>query len=212
MKDVFIIDTGLANLRSVEAALERLGCHPRRVRNATDVSKAIHLVLPGVGAFGPAMITLHRENLASALRQRVLAGRPTLAICLGLQLLCGGSDENPGIAGLGVLPARVSALPPGARVPNMGWLPLAGGRDHKEQGPHAYFAHSYAITAGESERLWVSGWQVLTANHGGPYVAAARKGAVLACQFHPELSGDWGQRLLAAWLDSSPGKEMSWPA
>jgi len=210
MKDVMIIDTGLANVRSVEVALERLGATVRRVADAEDIARAGRVVLPGVGAFGPGLATLHRRDLASALRQRALAGRPTLAVCLGLQLLCDGSDEDPGGRGLGVLPARVRRLPRDRRVPNMGWCPLVDG------GPdavgHAYFAHSYAVQGADVERLRVSGWQVLTADHGGAFLAAARRGGVLACQFHPELSGAWGARLLAAWLGDGDEEVASWPS
>jgi imidazole glycerol phosphate synthase glutamine amidotransferase subunit len=210
MSDVTIIDTGLANVRSVEVALQRLGARVQRADGAEDVARAARVVLPGVGAFGPGMATLQRRDLASALRQRALAGRPTLAVCLGLQLLCDGSDEDPGGRGLGVLPARVRRLPAGQRVPNMGWCPLANG------GPdtvgHAYFAHSFAVQGADVERLRVSGWRVLTADHGGTFLAAARRGGVLACQFHPELSGAWGARLLSGWLNDDESEVAAWPS
>jgi imidazole glycerol phosphate synthase glutamine amidotransferase subunit len=215
MREVMLVDTGLANLRSVQVALERQGATVRRVGGPGDVAGTQHLVLPGVGAFGPAMRKLHNDGLVLPLRQRLLAGRPTLAVCLGLQLMCADSAEEPGVLGLNVLPAQVSALPAGSRVPNMGWLPLArqANAESADAGSeHAYFAHSFAVTESGIGRLESSGWQVLTATHGVPYVAAVKKGAVVGCQFHPELSGRWGEQLLQNWLATERGKETPWPA
>jgi imidazole glycerol phosphate synthase glutamine amidotransferase subunit len=208
MNEVRIIDTGLANVRSVEVALARLGAATRRVVDPADLARADRVVLPGVGAFRPGMANLHGLDLASALRQRALAGRPTLAVCLGLQLLCEGSDEDPGGRGLGVIPGRVRRLPPSVRVPNMGWCPVSNGG--AAPAGHAYFAHSYAVPGSDLGRLQAGGWQVLSADHGGPFLAAARRGGVLACQFHPELSGAWGAGLLRAWLEDPAGKEAPW--
>lgn len=209
MISVMMIDTGLANLRSVEVALQRLGAEVRRVTDPEDIARCPRLVLPGVGAFGPALDRLDRDGLTIPLRQRLLAGRPTLAVCLGLQLLCEGSDEAPGRRGLGVLPVRVRALPADRRVPNMGWCPLQNGQ--ADAVGHAYFAHSFAVTGPDLGRLKASGWRLLTARHGQPYLAAAARQGVLACQFHPELSGAWGENLLASWLAQDRGKELPWP-
>ncbi|MFH2052525.1 MAG: imidazole glycerol phosphate synthase subunit HisH [bacterium] len=197
MRDVMIIDTGLANVRSVQAALERVGARPRRVAEAAEIAAAEFVVLPGVGAFGPAMAELHRLGLAAPLRQRALSGGPLLGVCLGMQLLCEGSDEMPGVRGLAVLPVRVARLPAGVRTPHMGWTLVSGG----DRPSHAYFAHSFAVAGEDAGRLAVSGWQVMTAGHPRPFVAGVQRGDVLACQFHPELSGDWGQDLLDAWLN-----------
>ena len=207
-REVMIIDTGLANVRSVEVALQRLGAATRRVTDPADLARAERVVLPGVGAFGPGMANLHARDLASSLRQRALAGRPLLAVCLGLQLLCEGSDEDPGGRGLGVIPARVRRLPQPVRVPNMGWCAVANGG--AGLAGHAYFAHSYAVPGADLGRLRASGWELLVAHHGGPFLAAARKGGVLACQFHPELSGGWGAALLGAWLEDAEKEEAPW--
>ena len=90
---------------------------------------------------------------------------------------------------------------PGLRVPNMGWCavtPTPGARWLRPG--HAYFAHSYAVDGEQAGRLAASGWEVLSADHGAEFVAGVRRGRILACQFHPELSGAWGQDLLAGWL------------
>ncbi|MBK7671248.1 MAG: imidazole glycerol phosphate synthase subunit HisH [bacterium] len=209
MSEVMIIDTGIANVRSMEVALQRLGATTRLVADPDDLARAARVVLPGVGAFGPGLANLHTRNLASSLRQRALAGLPTLAVCLGLQLLCEGSDEAPGDRGLGVIPARVRRLPAAARVPNLGWCAVAGSAGDGA-GAHAYFAHSYAVPGGALERLHAGGWQTLAADHGGTFLAAARRGGVLACQFHPELSGAWGARLLRAWLENAEQEMAPW--
>lgn len=211
MSDVMIIDTGLANLRSVEVALQRLGATTRRVTDPSALARAARVVLPGVGAFGPGLANLHERDLASSLRQRALAGLPTLAVCLGLQLLCEGSDEAVGGRGLGVIPARVRRLPAAARVPNLGWCAVADADGNAPHDPaHAYFAHSYAVPGTDLGRLRAGGWQTLTADHGGLFLAAARRRGVLACQFHPELSGAWGARLLRAWLEDAEQEMAPW--
>lgn len=208
MRDVLLVDTGVANLRSVEVALQRLGASTRRAASPETVARAARVVLPGVGAFAAGMAALHDRDLVSVLRQRVLAGRPTLAVCLGLQLLCEGSDEDPGGRGLALLPVRARRLPRDVRVPNMGWCPVSNGGI--DPIGHAYFAHSYAVPGDDLGRLRASGWDLLTADHGGPYLAAARRGGVLACQFHPELSGAWGAQLLEAWLDGADLEVAPW--
>jgi imidazole glycerol phosphate synthase glutamine amidotransferase subunit len=156
------------------------------------------VVLPGVGAFGPAMQQLRDRRLVEPLVERIGAGRPTLAICLGLQLLCESSAECPGERGLGILPLEITRFDSGQRVPQIGWNAV---RAHAEsrylQNGCAYFANSYRLTAATAD------WCVSCANYGGSFVAAMERGRVLACQFHPELSGDWGRSMLRRWLHDS---------
>ncbi len=197
--EVTVVRTGSANLASVVAALGRAGRTPELVDDAAAVAQAERLVLPGVGAFGAVMARLVELGLVEALTERIAAGRPTLAICLGLQVLASGSDESPGVAGLGVIPGRVTRLPDGVVVPQLGW-----NRVEADPGCRllcdgaAYFANSYKLDSAPD------GWSVAWSDHGGPFVAALERGAVLACQFHPELSGAWGAALLARWLEASP--------
>jgi imidazole glycerol phosphate synthase glutamine amidotransferase subunit len=180
----------------------------RRAATAADLADAGHVVLPGVGAFDAGLAALRGRDLDAALRERVVAERPTLAICLGLQLLCFGSDEAPGVPGLGVLPTRVRRLPETVRTPNMGWCAVV-----EAAGGHvgwAYFAHSYAVPGDGARTLRAAGWRTLLIDHGGPRLAAARRGGVLACQFHPELSGGFGATLLANWLRDPGREEAPW--
>ena len=120
-REVTVVRTGSANLASVVAALGRAGRTPGLVDDAGAVARAERLVLPGVGAFGAVMARLVELGLVEALTERIAAGRPTLAICLGLQVLAEGSEESPGVAGLGVVPGRVTRLPGGVVVPQLGW-------------------------------------------------------------------------------------------
>ena len=198
--EVSVIRTGVANLASVVAGFERLGAHVHVKESADDAHRASFLVLPGVGAFGAGMKQLHDTGVVEALQERVALGRPTLAVCLGLQLLCDSSEESPDVRGLGVLPDRIKRFPPGLSVPQMGWNQIApDDRCRLLQPGYAYFANSYRLLEAPA------GWQVATADYGGKFVAALERGAVLACQFHPELSSAWGQSLLARWLQMPSG-------
>lgn len=193
---VLIIDTGVANIASLLAAFERVGRPARLTDSPGSVRSAAHVVLPGVGAFGAGMERLASAGLDEALRQRIGDGAPTLAVCLGLQLLCEASEESPGVAGLGVVEAQVMRFGDGVRVPQFGWNQVEPASDAALLRPgYAYFANSYRLGK------LPDGWTGATADHGGPFVAALERGGLLACQFHPELSGHWGSELLQRWLD-----------
>lgn len=192
---VRVVDTGVANVASLLAAFERLGTDAALTGDPADVAEAPHLVLPGVGAFGAGMATLRDRGLVEPLRQRLSRDASTLAVCLGLQLLARQSDESPGAAGLGVVEGRIEAFPPKVRTPQFGWNRVVAGEGCElvETG-YAYFANSHRLADAPP------GWAVARAEHGGPFVAAMERGRTLACQFHPELSGPWGEALLARWL------------
>jgi imidazole glycerol-phosphate synthase subunit HisH len=155
-------------------------------------------VLPGVGTLAAAMAQLEADGLVEPLRARLLAGRPTLAVCLGLQLLCEESEESPGRRGLGIVPARVTKLGAEVRVPQLGWNRIVPQPSCRllEEG-YVYFANSYRLEEAPA------GWSAAMSDYGGPFVAAMERGAVLACQFHPELSGRFGLELLRRWLDDA---------
>ena len=193
--EVVIVRTGTANLASVVAAFERAGCPVTITEEPAATVDAHLLVLPGVGAFGPVARRLAERGLAEPLAERMRQGRPTFAVCLGLQLLAASSEESPGVAGLGVLPATITRFAPGLRVPQLGWNRVAAGNSAALlRTGDAYFANSYKLDA------IPEGWTGALADHGGPFVAAIERGPVLGCQFHPELSGDWGQALIERWL------------
>ncbi len=199
---IAVVKTGLANLASVLAGLRRAGAEPFATEEPSEVAAASHVMLPGVGAFGAAMETLNARGLTAVLRERVAGGRPTMAICLGLQLLAKESEETPGIEGLACIDKSIGRLPDGVRVPQLGWNhvePVAGCRLLRPG--FAYFANSYCLPAAPE------GWSPAYVEHGIRFVAAMEKGSLLACQFHPELSGAWGLSLLKRWLGTATGED-----
>jgi imidazole glycerol phosphate synthase glutamine amidotransferase subunit len=195
MPDLVIVPTGTANLASVIAAFRRLGVEPAVSAEPARILAASHVMLPGVGTFGASMRRLREAGADLALRERIAADRPTIAICVGHQLLFEGSDESPGERGLGVVRGQVGRFPDGVRVPQFGWNEVAAddGCSLLDSG-YAYFANSYRVTE-------APGWKVATATHGRPFVAAMERGNVVGCQFHPELSGAYGAALLSRWLE-----------
>ena len=196
-----LIDYGMGNLHSVQRAFERLGASLVPVLDATAMEGCDALVLPGVGAFDPAMERLQTSGLAAAIQHWCAAGRPLLGICLGLQLLFERSDEGKA-AGLGVLGGAVRALPksPGHPIPHMGWEPL----QPKQPSPllpagstetWVYFVHSYAAEPSDPACTTAA-----VAFAHTTVTAAVWQGAIGACQFHPEKSGPHGQAILQRWL------------
>jgi imidazole glycerol-phosphate synthase subunit HisF len=233
-REVFIVRTGTANLASVCAGFRRLGAKPIVTEDAGAIRAADRVVLPGVGAFGAAMARLEEQGLVAVLRERIAAGRPTFCVCLGLQLLVEASEETPGVRGLGIVPSRVTRFQGHIRVPQLGWNRVIPGALLKSSGttpeprplgsglcannePHcsqssgtrwlqpgwAYFANSYKLDDAPA------GWDVAYTNYGGRFVAALQRGAVLACQFHPELSGPWGLELMRRWVEGAERGEQS---
>jgi imidazole glycerol phosphate synthase glutamine amidotransferase subunit len=194
--DVVVVRTGTANIASVLAGLRRTGATPRLSDDPDDVRSAGRVVLPGVGTLAAAMETLRRNGMDEALRERVSAGGATMAVCLGLQMLCKSSQESPGVEGLGVVDAHVTRFAEGLTVPQLGWNQVEPqpGCMMLEPG-YAYFANSYCLVEPPD------GWHAAITDHGGPFVAAMERGSVLACQFHPELSGKWGLALIRRWID-----------
>ena len=195
MSEVVVVRTGLANLASVLAGLRRAGAQPVLTADPDEVREATAVVLPGVGSFGPAIEQLASRGLVAPLRDRIERGAPTLAICLGMQLLLEGSDESPGSDGLAVAAGRAERFGDSERVPQLGWnrIEPADGCKLLRAGA-VYFANSYRLASPPD------GWSTASADHGGPFVAAMEKDGVVACQFHPELSGPLGVELLRRWL------------
>lgn len=179
--NVAVCDYGAGNLRSVVVAFGRLGADARATSTPSDVAAADLAVLPGVGSAATAMAGLRERGLDAALRERVADNGPTLGICLGLQLALEESEEDGGVAGLGILPGRAVRLQT-ERVPRIGWAAVDPG------GKAFYFAHSYAA---ETPAAVASSEGI---------VAAAEAGSFLGVQFHPEKSGVAGARFLARCL------------
>lgn len=192
---IAVLDYGIGNLRSAEKALQHVGADAALVSDPVAAMGADGVVLPGVGSFGRCMAALRSSGLDRVALAAVSSGRPFLGICVGMQMMYEGSDESPGVAGLGILPGRVGLLPAGVKRPQMQWNVLDIGRPDCPilQGlggePWMYFVHSYAAPE--------SGDVVATCDYGGQVVAAVGRERVWATQFHPEKSGAAGLQLLA---------------
>lgn len=193
--DVVLIDSGGANIGSVQYALERLGVNAQLSADAETIAAADRVILPGVGAAGAGMARLRELGLVDVVRGLT---QPLLGICLGMQLLYESSEENDTRC-LGLIPGRVRKLDAaaGIRVPHMGWNalqprradPLLSGVDGEAQ---AYFVHSFAAPVSEDT--------LATATHGGEFSAVVRRGRCWGAQFHPERSAGVGSRLLENFL------------
>ncbi len=213
-----IVETGVANLASVRALAGRLGMEPVVSADPEHVVRARAVILPGVGAFGPAMQKLQEKGLHTALKRRVAEGLPTAGICLGMQLFFEASEESEGVEGLGIFKGTVRRLEGGLALPQLGWNRLEPEPGARILQPGwVYFANSYGLAAAPDARHQrsvngVSGARsfdsiaAATTTYGSPFVSALeawRNGrpSLLLCQFHPELSGNFGTQLFARWLD-----------
>jgi len=195
MKSVTIIETNIANIASVRAAFERFGLNVLQSSDPKIILDSDYVVLPGVGTFGAGIEALNSAKLTDIIRQRISDNKPTLAICLGMQLLFETCEESPGVKGLGIFNGSIKKLNTSLPLPHLSWQPVKADQGFSESPRGwAYFAHSYAVTDAPTDS------EVLTANYGQSFVAAFRKGKLLACQFHPELSGQFGKTLLQGWL------------
>lgn len=206
---VAIVDYGAGNIESVRNALLTAGAEPVIARDPDAVLAADRLVLPGVGAAGPAARRLVEAGLSEALHDAVRRqGRPMLGICLGMELLAEQLLEFGTHRGLAWLPGKVVHLRDagvaGARVPHMGWNTVepVGAAARFFQAPERmrtfYFCHSYTLVTAATEAV------AARTNYEAPLVAAVFHDTVLATQFHPEKSQTNGQKLLRAFLDWTP--------
>lgn len=201
MTRIAVVDYGAGNLVSIEQALAAAGAEVVMARRAETLEHADAMVVPGVGAAGPAMARLRRRGLEAPIRAWIAAGRPFLGICLGLQLLYEGSDED-GAVTLGVLPGRTVRLQDAPRLPHIGWNQVERRRAHPlfagiEEDADFYFVHSYAAAPAPG-----TGDTILAETaHGDRFVSAIARGSLAGVQFHPERSGRDGLRFLANFVD-----------
>ena len=191
---VAIIDSGVANLAAVESALTALGVDYSITGDPKAVLEASHAVLPGVGRFSAGLETLRRQGLDEAVREVHERGKPLLAVCLGMQMLGGGSDESPDMPGLGIVSGRFQRLPDSVRVPHLGWNQVSADENSGLPSGTAAFANSYCLPKPPN------GWSAAWTTHGTTFVSMLAQGRTLACQFHPELSGPFGMGLIRDWL------------
>ena len=203
MMKIAIIDYGMGNLHSAAKALEKVGAQVAVTRDPDEVRRADKVVLPGVGAFGDCMKNLNERQLAPVIHEVIAAGKPFLGICVGLQLLFEGSEEDPGVAGLGVFKGLVRKIvAPGLKIPHMGWNNL----EYRTSSPlfqglppaaYVYFVHSYHAAPTDETCI------TAMTDYGGPVTAAVGRGPVPAGQFHPEKSSAVGLKILANFKEMS---------
>ena len=192
---IAIVDYGVGNLRSVERALLHVGAEPKLTADPDDLARADGMVLPGVGAFAPALEKLSEGGLGRWVVELAGKGKPVLGVCLGYQLLFEESTEHGRHQGLGLLPGRVVEVTGTERLPVIGWCRL----EQTEQSPlwkgiaggaYFYFVHSYTP---DSPR------HAIAISEHSPSAAAARRN-VMGTQFHPEKSGPDGLRVYANFV------------
>lgn len=209
---VAIVDHSLGNLYSVGQACAHVGLETTITSDAAEIEAAEALILPGVGAFGDAIRTLHERNLVGPIKAFAETGKPTVGVCLGLQLFMETSDEFGSHEGLGLIPGRVHRFSGRSeegtgrrvRVPQVGWntiqkskrpnsqadpwaeTPLAG----VGEGTFMYFVHSYYVSPRNAADI------LGTTTYGGfTYCSVAGRGNIFGVQFHPERSGRDGLAL-----------------
>jgi len=194
---ISIIDYGMGNLRSVQKGFERVGYQATITNDPAELESADKVILPGVGAFGDAMIELQNRNLVDPILKAIDSGKPFLGICLGLQLLFETSHENGLHRGLGVLPGEVVKfeLSPKYSVPHMGWNQLAIKNrppilEGLHSGVHVYFVHSYYVAPTDPTVVATETDYVL------PFCSMVWRDNLYATQFHPEKSQADGLRIL----------------
>ncbi|HLY21234.1 MAG TPA: imidazole glycerol phosphate synthase subunit HisH [bacterium] len=192
---IAVADYGAGNLHSIGMGLRRRGLDVRVTDDPRVLDTAAALVVPGDGAFGPAMARLRESGFAERIIAYVRSGRPFLGVCLGMQLLFDESVEGGSNRGLGVLPGRVVRLPETVKIPHMGWNQLRIDRpspllEGVPSGAYVYFVHSYYCAPSDPALV------AATASYGADIAAVAGRGNVWATQFHPEKSGEIGERIL----------------
>jgi len=191
---IAVVDYGAGNLRSVTNAIARLGYGMKITSHPEDVQNAQMVILPGVGAAGDTMRSLEELGMVEPIRQFIAEGRPFLGICIGLQVLFTGTEEGGWYECLGVLPGRVRRLPDGLKIPHMGWNQVRQRVSHPvfdgiPDEANFYFVHSYyaepedgSLVAGETD-------------YGISFCSMVARGSLVATQFHPEKSGEYGLKM-----------------
>ena len=191
----------MGNIHSVTKSLESLGEEIVLIKNFNESKVCKAIILPGVGAFDPAMINLINTDLIADLKNWINSGKSFLGICLGLQLLFESSDEGL-MQGIGVMKGKIKKIPimDNQRIPHVGWCQLVPTKSNtllkfKELNNWVYFVHSYHAIPDD--------YSIIAAqvNYGSEKLTAIiEKDNLLACQFHPEKSGKTGEKLLRRWL------------
>ncbi len=198
---IAVIDSGVANLRSVANALNHLGASMKIAHTPADLNGADKIILPGVGAFGAGMAQVRARGFVEPLREYVARGVPLLGICLGMQMLFERSLEMGDFEGLGLLKGIVVRFPvDGPKVPHIGWNRLKPTCQSPllrniPAGGYAYFVHSYYAQPATPDTI------LATSDYGIDFPAVVGAGNVFGAQFHPEKSQKTGLQLLRNFIE-----------
>ncbi len=191
MGRVAVIDYGIGNLGSATNAFRHLGIEAYTATTPSELGDPELVVVPGVGSFGACVEAFRSRGFAGPVLKRIEAGNAVLGICVGMQMLFEGSEESPGVSGLGVLAGKVARMSH-RRLPEMQWNQLELAKhpslDQLPRHPWMYFVHSYSVVESESAIAWEE--------FSGRYVAAVADGNLIGVQFHPEKSSAGGLALL----------------
>ncbi len=204
---IAIINYNMGNIKSVENALKKLGASVKVTGNPKDIDNAKAIILPGVGAFRDAYNNMEKLGLIEAIRKNI-EKKLFLGICLGMQILFDYSMEDGKSKGFGILKGFVDRVPPGVKVPHMGWNQLKICRKESElfsgikEGENFYFVHSYHIIP--EDRAIISS----TTDYGVEIVSSIEKENIYGLQFHPEKSSTFGQVLLKNFLKIGESKNQ----
>ncbi|KAJ4347765.1 Histidine biosynthesis bifunctional protein hisB [Ascochyta clinopodiicola] len=218
MPTVHLLDYVAGNVRSLVNAIEKVGYTVEWVKSPADVPAAQKLIIPGVGHFGHCLSQLEKAGYVEPIRAHIRSGKPFMGICVGLQALFEGSEEDPDVQGLGVIPSKLRKFNDADKsVPHIGWNSANTSRTGETTDESLfglrptskyYYVHSYAAPY-EEGKLEKDGWQVATARYGDEeFIGAVAKDNIMATQFHPEKSGAAGLRVLKAFLEGKRSQKL----
>jgi len=205
---IAIVDYVAGNLRSVANAISRLGYQPKITSSPADLLNAQAVILPGVGAAADTMKNLKRLGLASPIRQLITEERPFFGVCIGLQVLFTSTEEGGWHECLDIIPGRVRKLPAGLKVPHMGWNQVKQKASHPifsgiPDEANFYFVHSYYVEP--DDKSLVAG----ETDYGVPICSVIARGNLVATQFHPEKSGEFGLKMYSNFLKMVLGRKQA---
>jgi glutamine amidotransferase len=205
---IAIIDYGAGNLHSVVNAITKLGYQPKITSSPSDLLNAQAVILPGVGAAADTMENLRRLGLVSPICQLIAEGRPFFGVCIGLQILFTGTEEGGWHECFGIIPGRVRKLPSGMKIPHTGWNQVKQRVSHPvfdgiPDEANFYFVHSYYVEP--DDKSLVAG----ETDYGIPMCSVIARENLVATQFHPEKSGEFGLKMYSNFFKMALGRKQA---
>jgi imidazole glycerol-phosphate synthase subunit HisH len=194
-----IIETGAGNLLSLQHAIKRIGLTSTMITDLKQLNQCDSVIIPGQGRFGPVMQRLNQNGLANGIIQMIELQRRVVGICVGMQIMFDGSEENAGVKGLQLLKGQVAKLK-APKTPLIGWLPVNTVNPStsavKMPDGDAYFVNSYVVYPEQCPQQA----QATISQYAKPFISAVTLNNSIGMQFHPEKSGDYGMEVLKSCL------------